>query len=664
MAGELVFELRSASSDIRFGNVVGVDDNNIAVSYAEPERRRRGAWEYRAHASVLTAAEINPLPLSNEELFVAGEILLRKTGHDSAHAVLVMQDQAADEDTVLAACCFLDAEHGWTQIEAEEHFAVESFFRPRSLSLLSRWRFIQIVDPLIDALAPVIGDTLDIHEPALLRIGEIHVPVQAHVSVTREVVLIHLEAHCQVAHLIGSLKSEAITNEALFPVEPQSSWNASVVTRNSSTTISAASGDTGSIAAHSRLFTVSHAQGDPIVCRYTFTGAPIGSWSDILWDREPSLNIFAIRANDRPRSSIEFFAFGSRTVLYVPNSRSEEAKTYLAAARIGELTPWQRSVFVTFIGYITGGRASNVLTETFSIAAKLQTTVHDAVESTTRKQPPVPILRAGPYARLVTRHFETLLQAFERWRIIDEKTFDAVFHHYAEGVDSHYPVTRILRLSIALDAFINLVTQDKAENENILEKNPFNKLYGQLEKVAADFFTADGDKADTTSEARIRGKISGLNTASNTRRSNRFWTIVTIALDAADKKLLRRLRNESVHKGFVGDSTDGGDVLKDADDADRLCDILNRALLFYAGYTGPVLSSRDGKWITVTTGQRYHVPKLPDGLTINITHTLNARPLTPEEQQAVALLSQLQRDGQDDSSFIVDDSLSLSELLG
>jgi hypothetical protein len=98
-------------------------------------------------------------------------------------------------------------------------------------------------------------------------------------------------------------------------------------------------------------------------------------------------------------------------------------------------------------------------------------------------------------------------------------------------------------------------------------------------------------------------------------------------------------------------------VLGDAKDADRLCDILNRAILYYANYTGPVLSSHDGRWMDAKTGETYHVPRIPQGPTLEIKHNVPVRVASPEEVAAIAALQGMQRGPNSFQIYIVDDKV-------
>ncbi len=52
--------------------------------------------------------------------------------------------------------------------------------------------------------------------------------------------------------------------------------------------------------------------------------------------------------------------------------------------------------------------------------------------------------------------FQALLDAVRRLRDKSPSKIDAAFHHYFEGVNLSYPVTRILMLAVAIDTLVAL----------------------------------------------------------------------------------------------------------------------------------------------------------------------------------------------------------------
>ena len=282
------------------------------------------------------------------------------------------------------------------------------------------------------------------------------------------------------------------------------------------------------------------------------------------------------------------------------------------------------------------------MTETFAIDRKLSVEIHDRGEPTFRRSPPIPIDRPTPYAGLMAAELPKLIAAFDKWRTADERSFEAVFHHYSEAVNSNYPVTQILQLAVSLEAFINLVTQDSAVDERIIAQDAFDLLKADLEETlkahaaGKEVFTGDVLR-------RYQTKIDNFNTGSNTRRIKTFWEIVPITKDKYDDQLMRRLRHGSVHEGFVGNESTPEGLLENAADAERLVDLLNRAILTYAGYRGPVRRSTDGAWIDPLTSEPFKLPSLPkeDGVKLRIEHA--PPPLTAAETVVAERLQQMQR---------------------
>ena len=465
-----------------------------------------------------------------------------------------------------------------------------------------------------------------------------------------------LDAHYQIAGLVTSLLPDLLSNERLIPEPPDAMpWRANVVVFGGSMNIQAST-YVGSIKVASQTVHFTRRDAVAILTREIYSGAPWRAWSQPLLYREPPVNPLALMMKLGPSPSCFAFRWkGVGLTFYRPffAEAIEDVEDHLAVVHLGDpLPPDDKSVLGTFIGYCTGGRARNIATEAFDRDGKLAMEIHDRGQPTARRTPPMPLDQPSPYVGpLVMRHLPKILDAMATWRARDARSFDAVFHHYAEGVDSVYPVTRTLRLAVAFEAFVNLVTQDFAENEPIMDAD-FETVRDALYASVNAQKKPAGPLTDLQLQ-RLLNKITNLNSASNTRRQRAFWAAVPIEHSKADDDLLRRLRNESVHRGYVGEDQTREGLLAAAADADRLTDLFNRAVLTYAGYPGPVRSTTDGSWLEPISAERYRVPPLPPNPTLQIQHTASMPPLTPIEQSAYDALLLHQRPPED-PHYIVD----------
>jgi hypothetical protein len=339
---------------------------------------------------------------------------------------------------------------------------------------------------------------------------------------------------------------------------------------------------------------------------------------------------------------------GQPILIYDPSTHENGDFDYLAVIYVGRpLDDHKHAVLLALVGYLSGGRAVSVLQEQFDSARKLRTAYLDRGQPTIRRSPPIPIDRVTPHSMLMVNEFPRLAEAFNRWKTTESRSFEAVFHHYAEGVDSNYPTTRILRLAVALEAFINLVTGDSSSNEKIIEDDGrFNVIRNHLLNDLSSYRDENTDRLTENELRRLALKITNMNSASNTRRLDKFWSAVPIEKSPDDERLLRRLRNESVHLGYVGEEGTREGLLRNAADADRLTDIFNRAVLAYAGYAGPVRSAHDGSWIEAVSGERFNPPPLPPGDSIELRMDVTVPSMSPSEAEAAERLQRISRSAQ------------------
>jgi hypothetical protein len=647
--GDVVYAYDRATDSLLIGNAEGAADGRLFVSFARPSQGRRGQAIPHDRAALILPAELGGAPEAPG--FRPGEMVLAID--EPPQAIPYAVEAPADETSRALSVRRLkwDADAGWRAAAQPELIETARVLRPSTLALVARWRYARPVDPLVDIVTDDVGESLDSVEDAYLSIDGIDVPVRANLRMSDHRVELRLGAHTQIAGLVADVVPDKLVDERVRPgSRALPRWDARVAVAGASLSWNESSGDSAHIDVRISRMTVLREEAPVVATREIYVGAPIGAWSHPFMEREPLPNPILVQYGIPP-STLQFKTFGNRTIIYRPPQHSPGENPYTAVLRIGEpLDDDRHAVLSAFLGYITGGRCVNVLTETYAVDRKLSSEYVNRGSATSRRQYPVPLESPSDYTPHVVERIPAVLEAFERWRRADRRAFEAVFHHYGEGVDSPYPTTRILRLAVAFEAFVNLVTGDTAVNENIADNDVFFGLRDELRATLTDYTGRHPDRIDAAKAARYRAKIDAANLASNTRRMKRFYDLVPIALSAGDLKLLRRLRNESVHLGYVGEESTSEGLRRNSEDADRLVDILNRAILAHAGYAGPVAAARGSVWIEARSGGPYALPPLPrrENIPIQINTTVSA--MTAEEAAAATRLAGIGRTARGDAS--------------
>jgi hypothetical protein len=647
--GDCLF-IRVGGAEVRFGNVEDTSDSMICVSFARQHSRRREAPEWFKVSDVLRYDEIDATPPG--QLPEVGLNYMLPVGRDRVRVLRVI---SVDRPNALAevAPVLLDSVGS---LGEREMVNAGDLHAPALFARIARWRYEQPNHPLVDVFQAPVGESQSFEGAATLNLKDIAVPVNVRATFRAYKAAFELDAHYQIAGLVTSVAPEFLAGERLIPEPPSAMpWHAMVAVFGGRLHASG-SQFLGSINVVPQSVVFIHREAPVSVTREIYSGAPWRVWSHPIFYREPPVNPLMLMLRLGPtRDSVQFDWKGVTMTLYRPHFTDsvDAVDDHLAVVRVGKpLPPEDKAVMGAFIGYCTGGRARNVATETFDMDGKLATVIHDRGQPTTRRSPPMPLDQPSPYVvPFVIAHLPTILDAMTTWRARDFRSFDAVFHHYAEGVDSAYPVTRTLRLAVAFEAFVNLVTQDFAENERIMDSD-FETVRDALYAGINGQLQPNGPLTSVQHQ-RLRNKIMNLNSASNTRRQRSFWASVPIDRTNADDALLRRLRDESVHRGYVGEDQTPEGLLEAAADADGLTDLFNRAVLTYAGYSGPVRSSVNGSWLEPISAQRYRVPGLPTNPTLEIQHAVSMPSMTPSEQAAYDALLLNQR-AVEDPHYVVD----------
>jgi hypothetical protein len=136
----------------------------------------------------------------------------------------------------------------------------------------------------------------------------------------------------------------------------------------------------------------------------------------------------------------------------------------------------------------------------------------------------------------------------------DAQGIEAALHHYSEASVNNYPTKAIADISIAIDALITSCTDDEQTSEAIIKDvSEFKRLRRLLtEALVAGIKSGELPSVDQKTRTRLQTKIDNLNTASNTKRFERFWHDLGIHMKKRDVSILRK-RHPAVHRGYPED---------------------------------------------------------------------------------------------------------------
>src|SRR5665213_1748292 len=174
--GDLVFIYRPETADLRYGNIEDVTDTGFIVSFEQPTWDRRLPAIALPFADVILAPELSARDTLADGKFYANDIVLKTSASDSAEPLALVATQGDSSYPMLVVPVAWDAQHGWSQSGAPFIAKPSDLFHPTTLSLIQRFRFLQPVHPMFDVLFDPIGQLLDMHQPALLKLRGVDVP--------------------------------------------------------------------------------------------------------------------------------------------------------------------------------------------------------------------------------------------------------------------------------------------------------------------------------------------------------------------------------------------------------------------------------------------------------------------------------------------------------
>ncbi|HTW85605.1 MAG TPA: hypothetical protein VMD91_16155 [Candidatus Sulfotelmatobacter sp.] len=241
----------------------------------------------------------------------------------------------------------------------------------------------------------------------------------------------------------------------------------------------------------------------------------------------------------------------------------------------------------TLIQYLCGNRGQHITTETFDATGRLTYEFNERSGPTERGQPPIQLDHWTTTTNLVAPQFEAMLSAIRRLRDKAPVKLDAAFHHYFEGVNSSYPVTRILMLAVAIDTLVALQIGNQRQ-ASIIDNRIFQRAIKPIRAAVERSLAAESVPSDKAT--KILNKLQSLNNASAAQRQRDFWTDLGINLTTEEAEVLES-RHEVVHEGHVGSERTSDALWDNYRRSGVLANLFNRAMLALLGWNGPYLDA-------------------------------------------------------------------------
>ncbi len=325
--------------------------------------------------------------------------------------------------------------------------------------------------------------------------------------------------------------------------------------------------------------TVAFVDGEATATRETFRGLTLSGFSHRIIPEHPSVfNLITARDS----YIVSLFGREARVVQSAANHVSViHEGTPLGRQEIGDV--------LALVQYLCGNRGQHVSTETFGVGGRLAFEFRERGTPTDRGLPPVRIDYWTKTPELVARDFSTMLMSIRRLREKAPVKLDAAFHHYFEGVNSSYPVTRILMLAVAIDTLVALQIGNQRQAQ-IICNEAFQRILKPIHAATLAALAAEGVAEEDAT--KILNKLGGLNNASARQRQRDFWADLGILLSEDEAEVLET-RHEVVHEGHVGSERTAEALWDNYRRSGVLANLFNRAMLTLLGWTGSYLDATE-----------------------------------------------------------------------
>lgn len=318
---------------------------------------------------------------------------------------------------------------------------------------------------------------------------------------------------------------------------------------------------------------------DPIIAtRETFRGTTFKGFSHRILGRDPQISALLFAPN-----AFSVTIFGRDARVYQP------VEDFVAVVHEGDpFTDDERSALTSLLAYLAGNRLAHISTETFGDECRRSYEYHALGQRTEQGLPPLRIDHWTETPRVIAKDFGRLVQSvFELYKSKPMK-LDAALHHYFEGVNSNYPVSRTLQLAVAIDTLVALrICTDELP---IIDRTLFKQLIKPVRQVldlALRAFVVPPDQAK-----QLRDKLDNLNKVSARRRQHSFWQAVGISLTPEELEILDT-RHEVVHEGHLGEDRGRDALLENYRRSNVLANLFNRAFLTMLGWSGTYRDAND-----------------------------------------------------------------------
>lgn len=322
---------------------------------------------------------------------------------------------------------------------------------------------------------------------------------------------------------------------------------------------------------------VEYGSSELLATRETYRGLKIGGFSHRIL-REFPTEIDLLTSNDVFITTV--FGRDARIV----NSATNHVSVVYEGQRLSNAESF---LLRLLLSYLCGNRSEFVSTETFGAGGRLSFEYHERGSLTKRGQPPILLDPWSSSPRQVPTGIQPMLDRMAALRKKSPEGFDAVFHHYFEGVASSYSVSRVLMLAIAIDSLITL-EMGAEKNTQIVAPTVFARFRQIIEEPLGKALETAGAAAPEVQ--RIKNKIGNLNNLSGRQKQARFWADLGVHLSPEESEVLET-RHKVVHEGFISGETDEESRWDDYWRSNVLANLFNRGMLSLLGWDGRYLDA-------------------------------------------------------------------------
>jgi hypothetical protein len=591
----------------RFGTVLNVDGANFDVSFPARGRGRRSTAERFSIDDVLSAADISEV----HDRLVTGARAVQDLGDLTVRVVEVVS--LADDFSVVVSPMHL-ASGIWTVAGETYSVPTNNVLPAHILAAIEARRFASPVDPYYDVLGYPIGLKRTFVGDFNFDFGQVTLPISGAAAFSNFDLKVSGTAPTSYAEWSNSERiGDLLDGNCSLSVE-----NATVALEHAAVSNwHLGSSQPLSVDLNCPAATVTFRSGTVQFTREILKGGTL-AFAHNLWHREPPVNLLALMlgvctAPDCIRTKV----FGRPAIIYEPPQPDGDDTKFLAVFYHGApLDEGRRRALSALIGYLCGGRSAHVATDTFDTTGILSVAFTERGDATVRKIMPVPLNYPGEGPLTVAPHLPKLLDGMYRELRRDRQGIEAALHHYSEGVANAYPTKAVGDMSVAIDALIASRTGDDQSNADIIAPGDFKIMHRSMTEALKGLFADNRfGQLSQNQRQRLQTKLDNLNTASNTKRFERFWRDIGVKLKRRDVKVLRK-RHPALHRGYPEDEATRRALLRSHEDVRRLANLFNRAFLAMLGYEGPILDARTGKraWLTVRRAAVYPFPPRPSNV--------------------------------------------------